>query len=197
MIDKLVGSLDGMLNFILQKIIYPFILFLEKKRNYVIPPDTTRDSVVREHTLLNLIAMAADVICAILILVGLNDRIVTYAGLMAIAMCILADQGKIYGDQYKQLASGINVCLIKGKEWKVFKRYTPSLGRVIISGIFIVIFLVLALFSIFQSNLDLSSGVYNFAMPVMLVIMVGIKLKYYFMSTFVLKDCIIKEKKEV
>lgn len=196
MIDWFFGRLDGMLGFILQRIIYPLILFMEK-RNYIIPPDTTETRIVREHTVLNFIAMAADVICAILILVGLNQRIATYAGLMAIAMCILAEQGKIYGDQYKLLASGMNVCFIKGKEWKVLKKYTPNLGRAIIAVLFIVIFLVLALLNIFQNSVDIPNRVYSIAMSVMLGIMTWIKLKCYFISTFVLKDCIIKKKEEV
>lgn len=198
MIDWLFGRLDGVLGFILQRIIYPLILFMEKKWHYVIPPDTTETRIVREHTVLNFIAMAADVICAILILVGLNQRIATYAGLMAIAMCILAEQGKIYGDQYKLLASGMNVCFIKGREWKVLKKYTPNLGRAIMAVVFIVIFLVLALMSIFQGNsFDIPNCIYSVAMIVMLVIMTWIKLKCYFTSTFVLKDCIIKKKEEV
>lgn len=194
MIDGLVGIIDGMLFFFLQRVIYPFILFMENKRNYVIPPDTTRDRIVREHTLLNFIAMAADVICAILILVGLNQKIATYAGLMAMAMCILVDQGKIYSDQYKQLINDKNVCLIRGKEHKVLKKYTPNLGRAIVAVIFILIFLILALFSIFQKNLNMPGVVYYIAMPAMLVIMVCIKIKYYFISTFALKECIIKER---
>ena len=197
MIDWLFGRLDGMLGFILQKIIYPLILLMEKKWNYVIPPDTTETSIVREHTVLNFIAMAADVICAILILVGLNQRIATYAGLMAIAMCILAEQGKIYGDQYKLLASGMNVCIIKGKEWKVLKKYTPNLGRAIMAVVFFVIFLVLALLNIFQNSFYIPNSAYSIAMSVMLVIMTWIKLKFNFTSTFILKDCIIKKKEEV
>lgn len=197
MIDWLFGRLDGMLGFILRKIIYPLILLMEKKWNYVIPPDTTETRIVREHTVLNFIAMAADVICAILIRVGLDQRIATYAGLMAIAMCILAEQGKIYGDQYKMLASGMNVCIIKGKEWKVLKKYTPNLGRAIMAAVFIVIFLVLALLNIFLNSFDIPNRVYSIAMTVMLIIMTWIKLKCYFTSTFVLKDCIIKKKEEV
>lgn len=197
MIDWLARGLDRLLGFILRRIIYPHILRMEKKWNYVIPPDTTEDSIVREHTVLNIIAMAADVICAILILVGLNQKIATYAGLMAIAMCILADQGKIYSDQYKLLASGTNVCLIKGKELKVLKKYTPNLGRVIVAGLFIVVFLILALFGIFKKDLDVFCSGYYIAMLLMLAILVWIKLKFYFMSTFVLRDCIIKKREEV
>ena len=197
MIDWLAGSLDGVLGFVLQHIVYPIICYLERKWNYVIPPDTAIDNIVREHTLLNIIAMAADIICAIIIFVGLNQSIATYAGLMTIAMCILADQGKVYSDQYKQLASGLNVCFIKGKELKVLKKYTPNLGRAVVAVIFIAVFLVLALLSIFQSDFSISNKVYYWMMIGMFIIMIWIKLKYYFMSTFLLKDCIIKEKEEV
>lgn len=196
MIDWLAGSLDGVLGFVLQHMIYPMICRLEKKWNYVVPPDTTVDNIVREHTLLNIIAMAADFICAIIIAVGLNQKVATYAGLMTIAMCILVDQGKIYSDQYRQLASGLNVCLIKGKELKHLKKYTPNLGRAILAIVFIIVFLTLALLSIFQSGFDISNEAYYMMMIGMLVIMVWIKWKYCFMSTFLLKDCIIREKKE-
>lgn len=169
---------------------------MEKKWHYVIPPDTTETRIVWEHPVLNFTAMAADVICAILIFVGLEQRIVTYAGLVSIAMCILAEQGKIYSEQYQQLASGTNVCFIKGKEWKILKKYTPNLGRVIMAVVFIVIFLVLALLDIFQNSSDVPNLAYSIAMLAMLLIMTGTKLKCCFLSTFVLKECIIKKKEE-
>ena len=197
MIDWLFGVIDVLLNWALYKVITPFIFHLQNKWHYVIPPDTTRDRVVYEHTFLNIIAMAADLICAILILVGLRQRIVTYVGLMAIAMCILSDQGKIYSDQYKLLSNNKNVCLIKGKEWKYMKKYTPSLGRAIVAAGFIVVFLMLAMINLFQNDFNEPNVGYYIAMSVMLVVMMWIKLKCYFTSTFMLKDCIIKKREEV
>lgn len=196
MIDWLVGFVDVILNFILQKMIYPWILFMKEHRKYVIPPDTTKDRIVRENTFWNLAAMAADIICVILIFCGWDQRIATYAGLMAIAICIFVEHGKIYSQQYKQLADEMNVCLIRGKEYTILRKYTPDLGRVIVALFFMVALVIFALLNIFQNEKDIPNEVYIPVMSAMNLAMMWFRLKYYVMDTFVLKDCIIIKKRK-
>lgn len=188
--------MDWIITWLLEKVLYPFILLFEKKK-YVIPVDTTREHIIRQNTLINVITSSADLICAVIIIMGWQQQVVTYVGMMTISMYIFAEHFKIYCEQYKKLKGKTYICEIRKRENKNLWWYTPNLRNVCVSGLFFIIFVFMAIFEITNYYQLVSSCAYKIFILLILLYMMYIKLKYYFLDTFDIKEVVFIKNNEL
>lgn len=190
----MIERLERFIRWIMEDIIYRFILWLKVKRKYVIPVDTKKECIIRQNTLVNVIGMAADWICAIIIFLGWSQHVSTYVAMMTIAMYIFADHYKIYTEQYRKMKQEIYICKIRDKQYKYFKCYTPNLLYTIISGILFLVLLFMAIYEKAEFYTVNSEFGYRILTFVILIYMMFIKTKHYIMDTFDLKECVFIKK---
>lgn len=186
--------IENIFSFLLERLIYPIILSL-KKKNFKIPEDTQRYNIIRKNSFVNCVCYSADLTCAILIICGWSQNILTYIGLMTIAMYIFADHFKIYCKQYKMLCNEEYMCLIRKKTCKRFKKYTPNLWYVCITAFIFLVFLILTIVEGLQHYSGIYTPLYKSLVLFVLLYMMMIKLKYYFLDTFEIDETVfvIKE----
>lgn len=184
--------MERVIGFLLEVVIYPFIMHLERKK-YVIPVDTKKDNIIRQNTLVNIVGLGADSICAILTLIGMSQHILTYIGMLTISMYIFVDHFKVYCEQYKIIKEKTHVCKVRQKSIKYLKWYTPNLRNIIIASMFFLILLFMIGFETSQYYTTSSEIKYKILMGVMMACMMYIKIKYYFLDTFDIKECVFEK----
>ena len=184
--------MDKLIGIILEKIIYPILLFLQKK-HYVIPIDTSRNNIVRKNVLINLISICADWICAFLIIYGWNQKIVTYISLMTISSYTFVEQFKIYIKQCHYLRSDMYICEVRQQQYKYLRRYTPNLKNMIISGFSFLTLLCMTIFEGTDYYEQKTLILYRLWVLLVLGILMFIKTKYVFLDTFNVNEFTFKK----
>lgn len=184
--------MDKLIGFILEKGIYRILLLL-KGRGYAIPVDTTAASVDHQHGLVNMICFFADLVCAVLIVYGWQQRTVTYISLLTIALYTFVDQYKIYSSQWAYLVSSEYVCKIRQRKNKYIKQYTPSLVNMIIAFAFVLILFVMSGMEISGFYELQKENLYRWFILFILAVLMYIKMKYIFLDTFIVEEFTYKK----
>lgn len=164
------------------------IIFLFKRNRYDIPEDTTKENIVRKNMLVNSIVLLADIVCAVVVVIGLNEPLATYVGLMTIVMYVFAEHVKIYCENYEMLSNREYKCLIRKKEMKYLKKYLPNLKYAIVSGSIFIALLFMFVCEVTEYYDLRSSMGYKVIMLGILIYMMLIKAKYFILNTFLIAE---------
>lgn len=179
---------------LLQKVAYNLIMLLQR-RKYIIPVDTIdRENIVKKNVLVNIIGFSADIICILLIIIGMHQQIVTYIGMITISMYIFLDHFKIYYSQVEKIRKNSYIGYIRNKK-ALFKWYTPNLKVII----YIVIIFIVLLFMTISQMIGLytikSNFWYYIIISIILCYMSFIKIKHYFLDTFDIQEYVLKKER--
>ena len=183
--------LDRFVSWLLEKVVYN-IICLAQKRKYMPPLGTSKDNVFYQNVVVNVIRICADYICAIIVWIGMTQRIITYVGLLTMSMYTFAEQYEKYMKKYDWLNDPNYVCLVRQRRNRYLKRYTPNLGCAIFSAVFFIGLLLIVIFE-GAGMLDLKyRSVYNGLVIFISVFLLMIKTKYFFLDTFAIAECVFK-----
>lgn len=183
---------DKFITWFLERVIYKVILLLNHRFHYKLPLETSENYVFSQNVVVNIITIGADYICAIIVWIGLSQRILTYVGLLTMAMYTFSEQYIMYMEDYDKLRNPEYVCEIRQRRNRYMKRYTPNLGNALKTGIVAVVLLILAVIeglNMYSLNDRLEYYIFIILLSVYLL---WIKTKYCFLDTFAIQECVFK-----
>lgn len=163
----------------LKKIIRNRLLKLEKK-GYIIPANTIKGDLFTQNIYTNSLIFIADLICIIITLIGMKERIITFFGIITYSIYTLTEQLKIARDQINRSKNKLG-SFKKGK--RIFKHmFPPNLLNIIFVSLIAIISCILSINYIFGGTS--SNFLYIIIILSSFVCLFDIKVKYMIFDTF-------------
>lgn len=155
------------------------IIGLEKK-GYIIPANTKDGVLYTQNKLINSFVFIADLICIIIILLGMSQQIITFVGIITYAIYTLTEQIKVIDSQYSK--SKNKTGSFERKSLINWHHVPPNILNVIIISIIFVILVVLAFIRI--TGGAIGDNMYIICIIASISILSYLKVKYLIFDTF-------------